>query len=398
MEDRSHPELCQAIVERIHASQQIPFYDFMELALYHPQHGYYSRQAQQIGGEGGDFFTSPHLGADFGELLAVQLVEMWQLLDRPNPFTLVEMGAGQGLLATDVLRYLMDHEPDCGVAIVYCIVEKAEALIQAQRRQLRPWLDRGCQIEWRSWDQISQDSITGVFFSNELVDAFPVHQIRVEQGRLQEVYVTRQDGQWVERFDQPSTPALLTYFENLGIDLTRPDFEDGYRSEVNLAAIAWLQTVADRLRRGFVLTIDYGYPAERYYSRVRSQGTLQCYFQHRYHNNPYIHVGNQDITAHVDFTTLEQQGERCGLTTVGRTQQAMFLMALGWGDRLTALSQSLTTDPQGMNELLRRREALHLLVNPMHLGNFGVLVQSKGLDAATQKKQLRGLTIPEFGN
>ncbi|MEB3293661.1 MAG: SAM-dependent methyltransferase [Synechococcales bacterium] len=397
MEDKSHPELCQAIADRIQVSQRITFSEFMELALYHPQHGYYSRQCQQIGGGGGDFFTSPHLGSEFGELIAVQLVEMWERLDQPTPFTVVEMGAGQGLLAQDILGYLAQQAPTCFAATVYWIVEQAPALIQAQQRLLQPWRDRGCQIEWRSWEHMAQDSVTGVFLSNELVDALPVHRVRFDGGQLQEIYVTQQDGKWLELYDRPSTPALATYFENLGIDLTRPEYQDNYCTEVNLAAIAWLQRVASCLRQGFILTIDYGYPADRYYNRVRSQGTLQCYFQHQHHNDPYLHVGNQDITSHVDFTTLEQQGEQLGLTTVGRTQQAMFLMALGLGDRLTALSQSTTTDPQKINQILRRRDALHLLVNPMNLGNFGVLIQSKGLAQEIQKLPLKGLTIPAFG-
>jgi SAM-dependent MidA family methyltransferase len=161
---------------------------------------------------------------------------------------------------------------------------------------------------------------------------------------------------------------------------------------VNLAALDWIETIASRLQRGYLLTIDYGYPATRYYSPGRSQGTLQCYYQHTHHSNPYIYVGRQDITAHVDFTGLERQGDRCGLHTVGFTQQGLFLMALGLGDRLTALSDPTQTEHQSVNDILRRREALHSLMNPMGLGNFGVLLQSKGIDTQTQIP--KGFQIP----
>jgi SAM-dependent MidA family methyltransferase len=169
---------------------------------------------------------------------------------------------------------------------------------------------------------------------------------------------------------------------------------------VNLAASDWLSPVAKRLKRGFVLTIDYGYSADRYYLPSRHQGTLQCYYRHRHHNDPYIHVGQQDITAHVNFTALERQGEAFGLQQVGFTQQGLFLMALGLGDRIAALSSADTARGQeiaGAKDLvaiMQRRQALHQLFDPMGLGNFGVLVQSKGLTAEEQQKPLKGLSVP----
>ena len=159
---------------------------------------------------------------------------------------------------------------------------------------------------------------------------------------------------------------------------------------MNLAALDWIATVADRLRQGYLLTIDYGYAADRYYSHNRSQGTLQCYYQHAHHSDPYVAIGQQDITAHVDFTALEKQGERCGLQKIGFTPQGLFLMALGLGDRIAALSQSNVDQP--LPDILRRREALHALINPMGVGNFGVLVQAKGLSQVALRSPLKGLT------
>lgn len=354
--------------------QRITFAEYMDRALYDPQFGYYARSRTKIGA-GGDFFTSPHLSSDFGELIAEQLAELWQVLEQPDPFTLVEMGAGQGLLAGDVLRYLQRRYPDCFAALTYLIVEKAASHVSEQQQRLQRWLDAGVRLKWSSIEDIPPESIVGCIFSNELVDAFPVHLVTIVNHQLKEIYVRTQADRFTEVVSDISTPDLANYFKLVGINFN--DYPDHYRTEVNLAALDWIETVAAKLQRGFVLTIDYGYTASRYYNPGRSQGTLQCYFQHSHHNDPYINVGEQDITAHVDFTALQRSGERSGLETVGFVQQGLFLMALGLGDRLTQLTATETTSPQDLQNRLRRREALHQLMNPMGLGGFGVLIQSK---------------------
>ncbi len=387
----THP-LIDRIRQRILASphQRITFAEFMNLALYDPEEGYYATNQVNIGA-GGDFFTSPHLGADFGELLAEQFAEMWHRMQRPARFTLVEMGAGQGLLAQDVLRYLHRHHDGCFEALEYIIVEKASALIAEQQERLQSLARSWGQLHWRTWEEIPPDSIVGCCFSNELVDAFPVHRVKLVEGQLQEIYVgVGEAGEpaFCDRPAPPSTPQLADYFRFTGVDLPGPAYPEGYETEVNLAALDWMATVAARLRQGYVLTIDYGYPAQRYYSPLRREGTLQCYYQHAHHNDPYRYVGQQDITAHVDFTALERQGEWHGLETLGQTAQGLFLMALGLGDRIAALSEA---DPREipLQEILRRREALHSLMNPMGLGGFTVLIQGKQLDAAG--RLLKGL-------
>ncbi|MGG6241390.1 class I SAM-dependent methyltransferase [Nodosilinea sp. AN01ver1] len=388
-----NPVLYQVLRDRIQQSPQgrISFAEFMDLALYHPEGGYYSTKDAILGFEG-DFVTSAHLGHDFGELLATQFAEMWAHLGHPNPFALVEMGAGQGLAAADVLSTLQNHFPDCFAALSYQIVEKSNQLRAAQEQRLSPWAGK---VSWLTLEDIADDSITGCLFSNELVDALPVHQVVITEAGLQEVYITltnSTDFPVQEVVDAPSTPRLADYFAFVGVDLADPQYAPGYRTEVHLAALDWMQLVAAKLHQGYVLTIDYGYPASRYYSRARAQGTLQCYYQHAHHNDPYSHLGYQDITAHVNFTALERQGERYGLETLGATQQGIFLMALGLGDRLTAPSQIQASDPTTVNLAIQRRDRLHQLINPMGLGNFVVLVQGK--DLAEQAKALKGLTVP----
>lgn len=387
------PSLCRLIRDRIERSpsHRISFAEFMELALYEPDHGYYTAQASQLG-FAGDFVTATHLGSAFGELLSEQFVEMWHRLDCPPSFQLVEMGPGQGQLAATILAYVQRQYPRFAAALHYLLIETSPALQSIQQHRLQPWQG---QLTWCSLQDVPANSVVGCIFANELVDAFPVHRVTVTEAGLQELYVTlSQEAEHL--FDSEvgpvSTPAIEHYFQAAGITFTCPPYSVGYTTEVNLAAATWMAQVAQVLRRGYVLTIDYGYTAERYYHPRRTQGTLQCYYQQGYHDNPFIWVGQQDVTAHVDFTALERQGEQSGLMTLGTTPQGLFLMALGVGDRLNQLAQLSGTDGKTITEAIQQRDVLHQLINPMGLGQFIVLVQGKGLDPT--KLQLQGLTVP----
>jgi SAM-dependent MidA family methyltransferase len=368
-----NPDLCQAIADRLRQGppHRLTFAEFMALALYEPNHGYYSSSANRIGKQG-DFWTTPHLGKDFGAVVAQQIGEFWECLDRVQPFTVVEMGAGRGELAREILDRLQDHP--LGAALDYVIIEAAAAMRQEQQRLLAPvgsFTQGEKPVRWLTWEDLGANSVRGCFISNELIDAFPVHQVIVHQGRLQEVYVTGTAMGWQEEIGELSTPRLSNYFAAAGIDIT--SYPEGYRTEVNLAALDWLAQVATSLDRGYVMSIDYGYSSDRYYNPMRHQGTLQCYYRHRYHSNPYIHLGLQDITAHVDFSTLIRHGQALGLTDWRFTKQGLFLMAWGWGDRLAQLTQELT-DPLA---ILERRQVLQQAIDPLGLGGFGVLLQAK---------------------
>jgi len=391
--------LCEVIRDRIARSpaQRLSFADYMALALYHPEHGYYTAQNTQLGLQG-DFVTSTHLGGDFSELLAEQFVDMWQRLDCPIPFHLVEIGPGRGELAATVLAYLQGHHPACLAALHYTLVETSPALRQAQQARLASWQAQGVSLAWDALTNLTADSITGCLFSNELVDALPVHLVTLTEAGLQECYVTHtgdRDRPFTTVIAPLSTPALADYFTAADISLTHPPYPLGYTTEVNLAALEWMRAVARCLHRGYVMTIDYGYTADRYYRPSRSQGTLQCYYQQSYHNDPFIHVGQQDLTTHVDFTALERQGRHHGLQTLGTAPQELFLMALGLGDRLNELSQLQGTDRATLSYAIRRREALHQLIHPLGLGKFTILIQGKGLETPTQTN-LKGLSVPPW--
>ncbi len=380
-------ELVEIVGDRIKSSpqQQITFAEYMEVLLYHPDHGYYASNAGRIS-ESGDFLTSPHLADDFGEMIAIQLYQMWQILGSPQVFSIVEMGAGQGLLAAQILDYSSRLDPKFFRSIDYLIIEVAPAMMIAQQVRLT-----GFPVRWCEWTEIADRSIVGCFLSNELIDALPVHQVTVADQKILEVYVAIGDEPhlFVETIGELSTDKLTKYWQLNQINLLADRYPDEYRTEVNLAALIWLEQVSKKLQRGYVLSIDYGYTADRYYNPIRSQGTLQCYYQHAYHNDPYINIGNQDLTAHVDFTAVQNQGELLGLQTVGFVQQGMFLMALGLAERIAAISNS----GGDIQSLLRRRQNLHQLIDPMALGKFGVLIQSQGLTSEQQQILLTGLSI-----
>jgi SAM-dependent MidA family methyltransferase len=391
----SNPILCEIIKNQIESNpqQRITFAEYMDLVLYHHQNGYYSTQAVNLGKKG-DFFTSVHLGQDFGEMLAIQFVDMWESLGKPPKFSLVEMGAGQGYLAVDILRYLQQNYLDLFQILEYIIIEKSGTLQQQQQQ-----ITQEFPIKWLDWEDIQGDSIVGCLFSNELVDAFPVHQLIVNQGKIEEVFVTCDsfsatsevdwENSFIEVTGEVSTSKITDYFKLIDIDIHT--YINEYRSEVNLAALDWLTTVSTKLQKGYLLTIDYGYPATRYYNPRRNQGNLQCYYQHQRHDNPYVNIGKQDITTHVDFTGLEVWGEKCGLRKIGFTQQALFLMALGLGTRIAEIPNSKLP----INQILQRRDRLHQLLDPVGLGSFGVLIQGKGLSDVEAGRNLQGLVIPE---
>jgi SAM-dependent MidA family methyltransferase len=378
--------LIEIIRDRINNSsqQRITFCAYMELVLYHPEFGYYASNAERIS-EGGDFLTAPHLADDFGEIIAVQLHQIWQILGSPQLFSIIEMGAGQGLLAAQILTYSQRIYPNFFRSIDYIIIETAPAMIKSQQTRLKD-----LPVRWCDWMQIPDRSIVGCFLSNELIDAFPMHQVVVTNDKLQEVYVTIGDKNNIlaETIGELSTQQLAKYWQLNNINLLSDRYPDKYRTEVNLAALGWLERVSKKLYRGYIISIDYGYTADRYYNPMRSQGTLQCYYQHAHHNDPYINIGNQDLTAHVDFTALQNQGELLGLQTVGFIQQGLFLMALGLGERIAAIS----SNAGDFQSLLLRRQNLHQLIDPMGLGKFGVLIQSQGLTSEERKLLLIGLS------
>jgi SAM-dependent MidA family methyltransferase len=380
-----HPELVAAISSEIIRNGPIPFVRFMELALYHPQYGYYMRQPdgadhERIGWSG-DFYTSSDVHPILGRAIAVQARQMDELLGRPAPFTIVEMGAGKGLLARDCLAAIHAEQDDFASRVRYVLIERSPAMQELQRQNLAAELHEPGLVTWiEGLDALAHQSVTGLFFSNELVDAFPVHRIQVTAGRTEELYVDYRDGRFEECLKPLSIPALGQHLQRLS-----PTWPDGYRNEVNLQALEWMDQVAQRIDRGFVVTIDYGHTAQDLYGADRKDGTFLCYYQQLTGDVPYVRIGQQDMTTHVDFTSLATVGAAAGLSVTGFTNQMSFLMGLGVEDMIGQLDQ----------ESPEFGAAIHLL-KPDGMGRtFKILVQHRGVE----RPDLDGLKFkPFFGS
>ena len=384
----------RAIRRRIARHGPITFADFMATALYGPG-GYYTRSTA-----GDDYYTSPRIHPAFGALLAVQLFHLWDLLERPNPFHVLEPGGGDGLLCRDILT-ASNHLPNgFGDAIRYTIIDPFpgpghENLSLNAARVIADAL---------SIDPSSLPSPTHCILSNELLDALPAHRVRMEAGRLRELYVGVEsdvadgyEGALVEISGDPSAPALATRLSDLGITLA-----DGQTAEICPLLDAWASATAALLESGFALTIDYGRAAADLYDpTVRPRGTLVTYRNHRQTDTPLVDVGRQDITAQVDFTSAQRAGEAAGLNTVGNVPQGAFLQRLGlqtirrnapsldaegsgWitlpvgpdGLPPDALPDAFDAPPDDSRAWLTN---LTHLAQPGGLGDFRVLLQSKGL-------------------
>ncbi len=308
--------LSESLLAEIARSGPIPFREFMERALYDAAHGYYASGRAAIG-RGGDFMTSVSVGPLFGRLLATQFEEMWEHLERPALFELVEQGANTGDFAHDVLSAAQSR-PEFFAALRYHIVEPFETNAGRQRARLAEFAG---QVNWHaSLEDLPR--FTGVHFSNELVDALPVHRVVFRNGGWKEQYVAADPGGLCWSEGPLSSPELSAFLKHL------PEAE-GYTTEINPEANAWLQTVARRLERGYLLIADYGYSRADYYVPERTQGTLACYRQHRRCEDPLDNPGGQDLTAHAEFTTLAERAEHAGLSLAGFTDQHHFLAALG---------------------------------------------------------------------
>ncbi|MGO8991372.1 MAG: class I SAM-dependent methyltransferase [bacterium] len=356
----------------------LPFSQFMEWCLYHPEYGYYQSKGVTTGAQG-DYYTSPSVSPLFGHLIAKQLFQMAEIVGGEE-FDLVEMGGGRGFLCEDILDWVEKTSPDFYQHLRYHLIETSSPFLKEQRKRLSE-REREGRVFWIDPKLFGEGKvqIQGCFLSNELVDAFPVHRVILDQGKLGEIYVTHRNGQFEEQWGELSTPGIASYFRSMGIAL-----HEGQKAEVNLSALEWMENVARCLRRGFVLTIDYGYLAEELYAPHRREGTLLCYFQHEASKNPYERLGEQDITSHVNFTSLIRKGEEVGLRFTGLVPQYRFLIGLGILEQMETLGKELSD----LDGLKLRLSLKHLIEPEMGMGEvFKVLIQHKGMD----QPQLDGL-------
>ena len=309
---------------------KLTFADFMREALYHPQHGYYQQVKSPVGVRG-DFFTAVSATPLFGRILAGYFTRLRAEMGHPDAFTVVEYGGHRGQLRDDVLSAAPD--------LAYNSIDVGG---------------------------IEPASIVGCVFSNELLDAFPVHRMKVIDGSWQEIYVTVEGDGFAWSPGPCSDDRLLKALAGLPLK-----HMEGYETEVNLEAPAWIERIGQKLKRGRVVTIDYGFERHEYYSAQRPRGTLRCYAKHTVSDNPLVNVGKQDITAHIDFTSIIEAGRKVGLEPVLFTDLSHFLLQEG-----EPILREISERTAGT--FSSERSGIHQLLHPGLMGSaFKVLVQEK---------------------
>jgi SAM-dependent MidA family methyltransferase len=353
--DTGNPDLVEFVRDTIARDGLIPFAWFMEQALYHPEFGYYSSGQCQIGRRG-DYFTNVSVGPLFGRLLAAQFAQMWEMLGRPGDFTIVEQGAHHGDFARDILETVRERSRDFFSALHYCVIEPFPVLEVRQRETVRDFTEK---FTWRK-SLSDLEPFTGVHFSNELLDSMPVRLVsRDGDDDWKERRVDRAGGGFVFVATQIDDEKLS---HHLGKVPRAGDIY--YETEVNLAALDWMGSVAGKLARGFILAVDYGYPRAEFYAAERASGTLQCRANHGVLSSPLVEIGRADITAHVDWTSIAERAEEEGLSLLGFTDQHHFVTGL--------LEDCAPRESE--------RRALQTLLHPEMLGTrFQYLALGKGV-------------------
>lgn len=365
---RTASPLQQLIVERVQRAGQITFAEYMRMALYEPGYGYYVTGPARMGWQG-DYYTSTDIGDFFAHCMARQLYQMWEQLDHPSPFVVIEQGAGRGDLGREILSWTAQALPDLHTALDY---QATDIRTTQDALHVAPHPAR----------------LPSVILSNELVDAFPVHIVEKRDGRLYEVYIASQDGRLYELLDEASSPEVAGYLDSY--EIPWQGFDDGWRAEINLDAPRWMEQTAGLLtnpsQHSFLLTIDYGEEAPMLYTNNRPYGTLTCYFQHQLTERPLARPGEQDITAHVNFSALIHVGQQYGLHLHTFTTQHQWLSNMGIHEEMAqlrasdfAVIDSARASNEGQAALFQwynLRQRVSALTDPAGMGNFKALILS----------------------
>jgi SAM-dependent MidA family methyltransferase len=378
-------ELVDLIRTEIESSpdRRITFARYMERALYEPELGYY-RSAADRPTDAGDFLTAPETHAIFGWTLARRVESLWAELSRPRPFQLVEYGAGSGTLALSILDGLRRHgATELVDAVRYEPVESNPHRLADLRLRFETagHLERLAPAGSPASGSVP---VVGVLLANEFLDAMPVHRVVVRAGKLRELFVTwnpgggahaapgggEAPGGFAEVAAEPSTPELAARLGDDAVELA-----EGQVAEISLGLGPWLDEVAGRLARGFVLAIDYGYEAAELYGPRRLAGSLLGYRGHRVETDPFAAPGLVDLTAHVDFTAVQRLAAARGFRTVSLTTQSEFLVAAGLEEELRALQASPDLT---LADYTRARSGIVRMLDPRHMGRFRVLLLARG--------------------
>ncbi|MBP1930639.1 class I SAM-dependent methyltransferase [Ammoniphilus resinae] len=377
--------LFTIIKEKIKSSERhsISFYDFMALALYHPEWGYYSKEKKKVGKQG-DFYTNSSVGSIFGETLAAVIAEMAKEFSHLKRVTVVEMGGGTGELMKQILEEWKTTFPNFDKKISLVMIEKSSYHRSVQKEKLADY-----PVVWyEDWEEFVriEGNVKGIVYSNELFDAFPVYMIERVKDDWKEVRISWDDaGECLTEFKQElKNQEVINFLEEQKLNL--PNIQQ-YRVEVNLDAVQLINKLSLGLAEGYLITIDYGYAHEELYMPERQRGTLMCYKEHLALENPLEQPGEMDMTTHINFSTLIAEGEKLGLKNLGLFSQSQFLINAGILDKLADHQ-----DPNPFSAVSRRNRAIRQLIFPGGMGDtFKVLVQMKGkVSNKLQKLQPRG--------
>jgi SAM-dependent MidA family methyltransferase len=360
-------DVADELRDTIRSRGPITFADFMRAALYSPRGGYYVRRSA-LGAEG-DFYTAPLTHPVFGALVARHLAQLWRDAGSPTRYFVIEPGAGTGRLAADVTEHAAAVDPGFAVAMRYAAVDVAPPRVAA------------ATAAWVRADGLPLSVPHGVILANELLDAMPVHRVTMVDRHLREIRVALDArGAFVEELSEPAA-GLAERLDSLGVRLS-----EGFRAEIDLGLDAWAAEAAAALGSGHLVVIDYGHEAAAYYDESRRRGTLRCYHRHTLNMDPYQHVGDQDISVHVELTSLRRAAVAAGFAFAGSATQADFLRSLGFDAYRRDVAERGDLSRAARLANLR---ALDTLVEPSGMGAFHVLVFRKG-DLPDDMAGLRG--------
>jgi len=337
----------------------------MKAALYDPEHGYYQRSDRERWGREGDYRTSPERSQLFSATFALYFARLYEDLERPAPWTIVECGAGDGSFAAGVLQTLAVQFPAVFAATKYVVCEVSQ---DAQCRARERLVEFGDHVQF-SDDLIQVD--TGIFFSNELLDAFPVHRVLRDEARLVELYVNVDStGAFVWTIGPLSSPRLAEFCDTYSVELAQ-----GQVIEINLGIDDWLTQIASKLADGFVITVDYGAEsAELYDSARRPKGTLRAFSRHSFVDDVLAQPGEYDITSSVNWTQVKAVGEKLGLKVIDFASQDKFLLQAGLLEQLEQQLSSAETEGQKASLTTGARE---MILPGGMASSFQVLVQRR---------------------
>lgn len=365
---KSGATLDARLRERIGQEGRLTFRDWMEAALYDESAGYYCRREHAPWGRAGDYRTSPERSPLFAATFAGYFAALYQQLDSPSELTLLEAGAGAGHFARGVLETLARRYPHVFRAMRYLIDEVSAESRERLLKLLHAFEEK---VDFIRLDEIIKPFAAGIIFSNELLDAMPVHRVIMRDGKLLELCVgLDQAGEFVLTETEPTTARLAAYFEEQDVRLA-----EGQSAEVNLSASDWVCRAALALNRGYVITVDYGAEAGALYSpQHRPMGSLRAFAQHRFADNALSHPGAQDITTTVNWTQLKRAGEKCGLETLSFERQDQFLLRAGLLEQLERMSATAESEA----DALRLRTSAREMILPGGMSeSFQVLIQKR---------------------